>query len=65
MSIINEKSTKLPNETAFTLEDIAVENADPEKIGTTTDHRDMLRMGKAQQFKVCIISNGELSNADV
>jgi hypothetical protein len=34
------------------LEDDIADIGPPEKVGTRTDHRDMLRMGKNQQLKV-------------
>lgn len=35
-------------------EDDATDLGPPEMVGTRADHRDMLRMGKSQQLKVCI-----------
>ena len=55
-----EKAAKtsgpLSKEIPFKEEGIAAEDSEPEKVGTTTDYRDMARLGKAQQFKVRILS---------
>jgi hypothetical protein len=63
MSAMDEKSAQ--NGNPIISEDIALENADPEKIGTTTDHRDMVRMGKVQQFKVRTRRVRTLNNSDI
>ena len=44
----------------FIEEEMAIENADPEKIETTTDHRDMVHMGKAQKSKARVLQTKQL-----
>jgi hypothetical protein len=65
MSSHESISGGLAKETPFMEEEIAIENADPEKIGTTIDHRDMVRMGKTQQFKVRLCQRRSSNDADV
>jgi hypothetical protein len=58
ISTIERSSGELSKGVPFTVEDMSPRDADPEKIGTTADHQDMVRMGKVQQFKVEIIPTG-------
>ena len=43
---------KTSESTSLDVEDDVADLGPPEKIGTRTDHRDMLRMGKNQQLRV-------------
>jgi hypothetical protein len=44
----------VPAEDELASDEIAENALISEKIGTRKDQQDMMRMGKAQQFKVCL-----------
>jgi hypothetical protein len=48
----NEQKNQVKTSESNSEEEDIADIGPPEKIGTRTDHRDMLRMGKNQQLKV-------------
>jgi hypothetical protein len=54
-AVLDDDAQKHPiktSETSLDVEDDIADLGPPEKVGTRTDHRDMLRMGKNQQLRV-------------
>lgn len=50
----NAQKNQVKTSEATSDEDDIADIGPPEKIGTRTDHRDMMRMGKNQELKVWI-----------
>lgn len=50
----NGQKNQVKTSESNSVEDDIADIGPPEKVGTRTDHRDMLRMGKNQELKVWI-----------
>lgn len=48
----NDQKIQVKTSEATSVEEDIADLGPPEKVGTRTDHRDMMRMGKNQQLKV-------------